>query len=154
MYCGTTSVKRRQGDVSWHPVAALREGYNQAMPRLQAFKYALIPNADQQRQMRRFAGSCRYVFNHALELQKERFAQGEKKLERAYSNFFAKRVAFPRFKKKGQAESFRRVGWEEFRSRPITRALPAHAATVSDVTTPTMLMWLVRSMLKTQAVVA
>lgn len=30
--------------------------------------------------MRRFAGSCRFVFNQALALQKERHAQGEKKL--------------------------------------------------------------------------
>ena len=93
--------------------------------------------------MRRFAGSCRFVFNHALALQQERYAQGEKKLgyaglckqltawrnrpetawladapvhplqqalkdlERAYSNFFAKRADFPRFKKKGQHDAFR-----------------------------------------------
>ena len=30
-----------------------------------------------------------------------------KDLERAYSNFFAKRADFPRFKKKGQSDSFR-----------------------------------------------
>jgi putative transposase len=113
------------------------------MQRLQAFKFELMPNGDQQRQMRRFAGSCRYVFNRALALQKERFEQGEKKfgytglckqltewrngvetpwlkdspihplqqvlkdLERGYTNFFAKRAAFPRFKKKGQREGFR-----------------------------------------------
>ena len=93
--------------------------------------------------MRRFAGSCRFVFNQALALQKARYAQGEKKLgyaglcrlltewrnspdtawladapvhplqqtlkdlERAYSNFFAKRADFPRFKKKGQHDAFR-----------------------------------------------
>ena len=33
--------------------------------------------------------------------------QGLKDLERAYSNFFAKRADFPRFKKKGQSDSFR-----------------------------------------------
>ena len=113
------------------------------MQRLQAFKYELMPNGEQQRQMRRFAGSCRFVFNKALALQKERYEQGEKKLgyaglcklltewrndtetvwladapvhplqqtlkdlERAYSNFFAKRADFPRFKKKGQSDSFR-----------------------------------------------
>src|SRR5574343_1978651 len=113
------------------------------MQRLQAFKYELTPNGEQQRQMRRFAGSCRFVFNKALALQKERYEQGEKKLgyaglcklltewrnsaettwladapvhplqqtlkdlERAYSNFFAKRADFPRFKKKGQHDSFR-----------------------------------------------
>ena len=93
--------------------------------------------------MRRFAGSCRFVFNKALALQKKRYERGEKKLgyaglcklltewrnsadttwladapvhpqqqtlkdlERAYSNFFAKRADFPRFKKKNQSDSFR-----------------------------------------------
>ena len=50
------------------------------MQRLQAFKYELIPDGQQVRQMRRFAGSCRFVFNKALALQKERYEQGEKKL--------------------------------------------------------------------------
>ena len=113
------------------------------MRRLQAYKYELRPDGQQERQMRRFAGSCRFVFNQALALQKERYEQGEKKLgyaglcklltewrnssetawladapvhplqqtlkdlERAYSNFFAKRADFPRFKKKGQSDSFR-----------------------------------------------
>ncbi len=113
------------------------------MQRLQAYKYELRPDGQQERQMRRFAGSCRFVFNKALALQKERYEQGEKKLgyagmcklltewrnttetawladapvhplqqtlkdlERAYTNFFAKRADFPRFKKKGQSDSFR-----------------------------------------------
>lgn len=113
------------------------------MQRLQAFKYELRPDGQQQHQMRRYAGSCRFVFNKALALQKARYKQGEKKLayaglckeltawrngsetpwlkdapvhplqqtlkdlERAYANFFAKRADFPRFKKKGQSDSFR-----------------------------------------------
>ncbi|CAG2156251.1 IS200/IS605 family transposase ISAba30 [Cupriavidus yeoncheonensis] len=113
------------------------------MQRLQAFKYELMPTGEQQRDMRRFAGSCRFVFNKALALQKENFEAGGKfigyvamakhltgwrngretpwlkdspvhplqhalkDLERAYKNFFAKRAAFPRFKKKGQGDSFR-----------------------------------------------
>lgn len=113
------------------------------MRRLQAFKFELMPTGEQQRQMRRFAGSCRFVFNKALALQKDRYERGEKKLgyealckgltgwrngletpwlsnapihplqqtlkdlERAYSNFFAKRADIPRFKKKGQGDSFR-----------------------------------------------
>jgi len=114
------------------------------MKRLQAFKFELMPNGEQAHSMRRFAGSCRFVFNKALALQKERYEQGEKKLgyaglcklltqwrnnstdtawlsdapihplqqtlkdlERAYANFFAKRADFPRFKKKGQSDSFR-----------------------------------------------
>jgi len=102
-----------------------------------------MPNGQQERQMRRFAGACRFVYNKALALQKERHERGEKKLgyaglcklltewrnsaetawlaeapihplqqklkdlERAYSNFFAKRADFPKFKKKGWSDSFR-----------------------------------------------
>jgi len=113
------------------------------MQRLQAYKFELKPNGEQQCNMRRFAGSCRFVFNKALALQKERYGRGEKKLgyaalcrrltewkaqpetlwlsdtpsqalqqalknlERAYKNFFDKRADFPRFKKKGQSDSFR-----------------------------------------------
>ena len=113
------------------------------MQRLQAFKFELIVTGEQHRQMRRFSGACRFVYNKALALQKERYEQGEKKLgyaelcklltewrnstetawladapvhplqqtlkdlERAYTNFFAKRADFPRFKKKGQSDSFR-----------------------------------------------
>jgi putative transposase len=113
------------------------------MERRQAFKFELRPNGEQKHQMRCFGGSCRYVFNKALALQKERFERGEKKLsyaelcreitgwrngeetpwlkeapvhplqqtlkdlDRAYRNFFAKRAEFPKFKKKGQKESFR-----------------------------------------------
>lgn len=50
----------------------------QAMQRLQAFKYELMPNGQQQRDMRRFAGSCRFVFNKALALQKTNYEAGEK----------------------------------------------------------------------------
>ncbi|MCL4508891.1 MAG: transposase [Chloroflexi bacterium] len=50
------------------------------MKRLQAFKYELIPTGEQRRRMSRFAGSCRFVFNKALALQKARYEQGEKKL--------------------------------------------------------------------------
>ncbi|WP_229511917.1 RNA-guided endonuclease InsQ/TnpB family protein [Paraburkholderia terrae] len=113
------------------------------MQRLQAFKYELMPTGEQQCKMRRFAGACRFVFNKALALHKERYEQGEKKLgyaglcklltewrngaqtpwlkdapthplqqalkdlERAYTNFFARRADSPRFKKKGQGDSFR-----------------------------------------------
>lgn len=113
------------------------------MQRLQAFKFELRPDGQQERQMRRFAGSCRFVYNKALALQRERFEQNEKKLsafalnnllpawkalpgtawlsdspsqalqqalkdlDRAYQNFFTKRADFPRFKKKGQSDSFR-----------------------------------------------
>jgi len=49
------------------------------MKRLQAYKYELKPNGEQQRTMRRFAGSCRFVFNKALAMQKALYEQGEKK---------------------------------------------------------------------------
>jgi transposase len=50
------------------------------MQRLQAYKYEILPNGEQQRRMRRFAGSCRFVFNQALALQKERYERGERKI--------------------------------------------------------------------------
>jgi putative transposase len=50
------------------------------LKRLQAFKYELMPTGDQQRRMHCFAGSCRFVFNKALALQKERYERGGKKL--------------------------------------------------------------------------
>lgn len=53
------------------------------MKRLQAFRYELRPNGEQQRAMRRFAGACRFVYNKALELQRSRFASGEKHLSYA-----------------------------------------------------------------------
>jgi putative transposase len=53
------------------------------MQRLQAYKYEILPNGEQQRRMRRFAGSCRFVFNQALALQKLRYERGEKKLSYA-----------------------------------------------------------------------
>ena len=46
------------------------------MQRLQAFKYELMPNGAQRRQMRRFAGCCRFVFNRALALQRTTYEAG------------------------------------------------------------------------------
>lgn len=48
------------------------------MLRLQAFKYELRPDGRQVRQMRRFAGACRFVYNKALALQKENHEAGNK----------------------------------------------------------------------------
>lgn len=117
--------------------------YHRFVKRLQAYKFELRTNGAQSRQMRGFAGSCRFVYNKGLALQKGRFDAGEPKLnfaglcklltqwrrdsqtpwlkdapthplqqalkdlERAYASFFAKRADFPRFKKKGQHDSFR-----------------------------------------------
>jgi putative transposase len=116
---------------------------NKNMKRRQSFKFQLRPNGQQGRNMRRFAGTCRFVFNKSLALQNENREAGSKylsyvkmaawlvewkaspetqwlkeapsqslqqalkDLERAYKNFFQKRAAFPRFKKRGQSESFR-----------------------------------------------
>ncbi|UIA90414.1 transposase [Erwinia tracheiphila] len=113
------------------------------MKRLQAFKFQLRPNSQQERDMRRFAGACRFVFNRSLALQNENHEAGNKyisyakmtvwlvewkkepdtqwlkaspsqplqqalkALERAYKNFFQKRALFPKFKKRGQSDSFR-----------------------------------------------
>jgi putative transposase len=121
------------------------------MQRLQAFKFELCPNGEQQRDMRRFAGACRFVYNKALALQKANYEAGGKfigyvamakhltewrnstqtpwlkdapvhplqhalkDMERAYKNFFAKRAAFPKFKKRGQHDSFRYPDPKQFK---------------------------------------
>jgi putative transposase len=110
---------------------------------MQAFKYELKPDGEQERDMSRTSGACRFVFNKALALQKENHEAGNpfisyvamakqltswrhsketpwlkeapchplqhalKDLDRAYKNFFAKQADFPRFKRKGDAASFR-----------------------------------------------
>ncbi len=45
---------------------------------MQAFKYELQPDGEQERDMRKFSGSCRFVFNKALALQKENHEAGNK----------------------------------------------------------------------------
>jgi len=109
--------------------------------------------------MRCFAGSCRFVYNKGLALQKARFVAGEKKLsygelckrltqwrssgdtswlkdapthplqqalknlERAYTNFFAKRADLPRFRKKGQHDSFRYPDPKQIKLDPMNSRL-------------------------------
>lgn len=48
--------------------------------RLQAFRFELMPNGEQERSMRQFAGARRRVYNDALNLQQQRHARGEKNL--------------------------------------------------------------------------
>lgn len=48
------------------------------MQRLQAFQFELRPNGQQKREMHRFAGACRFVFNKALALQKANHEAGGK----------------------------------------------------------------------------
>ncbi len=50
------------------------------MLRLQAFKFQLMPNDEQVRQLRQFAGSCRFIYNKALALNIERYEKKEKRL--------------------------------------------------------------------------
>src|SRR5256885_16392730 len=50
---------------------------NENMERRQAFRFQLMPNGEQQRQMRCFAGCARYVYNKALALKKERYEKKE-----------------------------------------------------------------------------
>jgi putative transposase len=45
---------------------------------LQAYKYELMPDGEQERNMRRFAGTCRFVYNKALAMQKENHEAGNK----------------------------------------------------------------------------
>ena len=56
------------------------------MKRLQAFKFELQPNGEQARYMRRFAGSCRFVYNKALALQKANYETGGKFLNHCAMN--------------------------------------------------------------------
>ncbi len=50
---------------------------NESMELRQAFRFQLMPNGEQQRQMRCFAGCARYVYNKALALKKERYEKKE-----------------------------------------------------------------------------
>ncbi|CAK0754246.1 transposase [Gammaproteobacteria bacterium] len=47
------------------------------MKRRQAYKFQIMPNGEQMRLMRKFAGSCRFVYNVALKLQKENHEAGK-----------------------------------------------------------------------------
>ncbi|NHZ67366.1 helix-turn-helix domain-containing protein, partial [Massilia genomosp. 1] len=46
------------------------------MQRRQAYQYELMPDGEQERNMRRFAGACRFVCNKALAMQKENHEAG------------------------------------------------------------------------------
>ncbi|MBI5346845.1 MAG: transposase, partial [Chlamydiae bacterium] len=48
------------------------------MKRLQAFKFELQPNGEQVHDLLRFCGSCRFVFNKALNIQIENYDAGNK----------------------------------------------------------------------------
>ena len=50
------------------------------MLRVQGYKFEALPNGEQLRNLRRFAGSCRFVYNKALALNKQRYENKEKRL--------------------------------------------------------------------------
>ncbi len=47
------------------------------MKRLQAYPFKLMPNGEQQRKMRRFAGACRFVYNQALAWQNAQYEKDQ-----------------------------------------------------------------------------
>jgi transposase len=80
------------------------------MQRLQAFKYELMPNGETQRQLRRFAGSCRFVYNKALALQQANHEAGEKFISsstQAIAEFFCQNSA-------GYATAIAAMCWENY----------------------------------------
>ncbi len=48
------------------------------MQRLQAYQFQIEPNGEQRRDLRRFAGACRFVYNKALVWQKQTYEQDSK----------------------------------------------------------------------------
>ncbi len=64
-----------------------RPNYHLAMKRMQAFKFKLQPDGEQERNMRKFSGSCRFVFNKALAIQKENYEAGNPILKGASWEF-------------------------------------------------------------------
>ena len=72
----------------------------------QAFKFELMPNGQQRRQMRRFAGACRFVFNEALRLQQENRAAGGK-----YISYEAMAKRLTAWRAGEPTPSGRQAGW-------------------------------------------
>src|SRR5437764_14753378 len=50
------------------------------MLRKQGYKFEAQPNGEQLRNLRRFVGACRFVYNKALALNKERYEEKAKRL--------------------------------------------------------------------------
>ena len=106
----------------------------QDMKRLQAYKFRIEPTGEQQRAMRRIAGTCRFVWNKALALQIANHQRGQKfvnhfdmckwlpvwkkepetlwlkdtpsQLYQVVLKDLARAYNFPTFKKKGASTSF------------------------------------------------
>jgi len=71
-----------------------RPNIMESMERVQAYKFQIMPSGEQHRDMRRIAGSCRYVWNKALALQIANHEAGEK-----FINHFAMCKWLPAWKK-------------------------------------------------------
>ncbi|PZZ40854.1 hypothetical protein DIV28_32005, partial [Escherichia coli] len=80
------------------------------MKRLQAFKFQLRPGGQQECEMRRFAGACRFVFNRALARQNDkkrgqndafRYPQGVK-LDQENSRIFLPKLGWMRYRNSRQ----------------------------------------------------
>ena len=70
------NIKNTVSSVSYFVVFSHRPEYASSMQRLQAYKFQSEPNGEQFRDLRRFAGSCRFVYNKALAKQKENHEAG------------------------------------------------------------------------------
>ena len=71
----------------------------QGMKRLQAYRYELVPDGVQLRAMPRFSGSCRFVYNKALALQKENHEAGYK-----FISYVAMAAKLPVWKREAETE--------------------------------------------------
>ncbi|PZZ54899.1 helix-turn-helix domain-containing protein, partial [Escherichia coli] len=109
------------------------------MKRLQAFKFQLRPGGQQECEMRRFAGACRFVFNRALARQNENHEAGNKYIPYGkMASWLVEWKNATEFKKRGQNDAFRypqgvkldqensriflpKLGWMRYRnSRQVT----------------------------------
>ncbi|MFC3331020.1 RNA-guided endonuclease InsQ/TnpB family protein [Paenalcaligenes hominis] len=69
------------------------------MKRRQAYQYELTPNGAQRRNMRRFAGASRFVFNRALAWQKDRFRYPQGcQLDQENSRIFLPKLGWVRYR--------------------------------------------------------
>src|ERR1700675_4855790 len=57
-----------------------KRGAKSGVLRRQGFKFETRLNGEQVRKVRRFAGACRFVYNNALALTKDRCTRKEKRL--------------------------------------------------------------------------
>jgi len=75
VHCEDTSVCRgkRLDVLPW-------TNYDTSVLRVQGYKFETLPNGEQLRNLQRFAGSCRFVYNQALALNKQRYENKGKRL--------------------------------------------------------------------------